>query len=242
MRQSPAWHVITARLLTLPYAAPALASGAGLPSVPLVVTEPSYDPASDRDLVAAALRRERRAMDELTRRLHCIPRFVDRINLRFGRCLDRDEVADVVQDVAVVVLRNLDRFHGRVPLEAWLHRICFLTLRNRMRKRRAAPVPLGDAAGELAATAPDDAALRAEVLAVLEQLGGLEADILSMRHVEGLSFDAIAARLGDAVATTKTRYYRAIRRLQARVRDAKEPRLATPVTGSRGRTEDADDS
>lgn len=202
------------------YAALPSASGAGSPLAPFFVTEPTFDRAGDSALVAAALRRERRAMDALTQRLHCIPRFIERINLRFGRCLSHDELADAVQDVAVVVLRSLDRFHGRVPLEAWVHRICFLTLRNRMRQRRASPLPLGDAADELVSSPHDDGALRAEVLTVLDRLGGVEAEILSLRHIEGMSFEAIAARLGEVVATTKTRYYRAIRRLQTRLHEA----------------------
>jgi RNA polymerase sigma-70 factor (ECF subfamily) len=187
------------------------------------VTEFPFDPVAERALVAAARRGERDAMETLVSRLQCIPRFVERLHARLGRGLPRDELPDVVQDVAVVVLRSLDRFHGRVPLEAWIHRICFLTLRNRLRGRRLAPTSLGDGAEWIAATGFDaHNELRADVLEILERIGGVEADIVSMRHIEGLSFEAIATRLGDVVATTKTRYYRAIRRVQERVRMARQ--------------------
>jgi RNA polymerase sigma-70 factor (ECF subfamily) len=178
----------------------------------------TFDPLAQRALVAAAQRGEPEARARLVQRLQCIPRFVARLHGRMGWSLSQEELADAVQDVALVVLKNLDRFHGRVPLEAWIHRICFLTLRNRLRRQRASPKSLGDAAEDVAAPraeSGDDT--RAEVMAILDRIGGIEADIVSMRHIEGLSFEEIGRRTGDSVATTKTRYYRAIRRVQERL-------------------------
>jgi RNA polymerase sigma factor (sigma-70 family) len=181
-------------------------------------TQPPQGAPEDVALCAAALRREGWAVDELGKRLACVPRFLDRLNARMGRRLSRHDIEDLVGEVCVTVLANVQRFHGRVPIEAWVHRICLFTLQNRLRgvRHTARTVDLGDDLPD-PATATERAE-RAEdlVVAALDALGGAESQIIRMHFFDGMPFDAIAKALATPLATVRTRFYRGMERIRKR--------------------------
>jgi RNA polymerase sigma-70 factor, ECF subfamily len=174
---------------------------------------------SDLTWVQAAVRGNPRAIEWVAERLTRVPRIVERLAARFGR--GAAELADVAQDVAVVVLRRLADYHGRAPFDAWLHRVCVQTLlsaRRRQRRHVATTLEFEPATTELTpeATLAEQEQSR-QLCEGIDRVGGVEAEVLRLRHLDGLDFATISARTGIAMATLRTRYYRGLRRLQDRL-------------------------
>jgi RNA polymerase sigma-70 factor, ECF subfamily len=136
-----------------------------------------------------------------------------------------EEARDVSQDVFLQVYRALGRFEGRSSLRTWIYRICVNQCRNRRRfwrRRRVEStssldlLTMGDEA-QLAARrndpSPFDGVARREkaarVHAALQRLSFDHRAILLMRETEGLSCSEIAAALGIAEGTVKSRLARA---------------------------------
>ncbi len=147
-----------------------------------------------------------------------------------------DEAKDVSQDVFLQVYRALSRFEGRSSLKTWIYRICVNQCRNRRRfwRRRhtestsSLDVLTRGEEAQLAADrngpSPFDGVARREqaghVQAALQRLSFDHRVILLMRESDGLSCTEIAAALGIAEGTVKSRL--------ARARDAFRA-LVTPV-------------
>lgn len=179
---------------------------------------PKDDPAHDLQLVRAAQARQETAVAALAERLRCVPRILGAQNARLGRPLDEHDVADVAQDVVVVLLRKLGEYDGRVGFEGWAFRICTYELMNAIRRRRRA-LPAIDLveqpATDAAAAAEWQRLLEREALErALDRVGSTEAEALRLKHWEGLTFEEMAARLGTSVANAKARYYRGLARLE----------------------------
>ena len=174
---------------------------------------------TDLDLVRATLRGDRSAVDRFVGRMGCVPRMLAVQNGRFGRPLDVEEVADLVQDVLVVIWKKLDQFQGRAALETWVYRVCRWELQNAIRRKRRQPVlveeadtalPVRQEPGALAAFDRADSALVG-----LSRLGPPAADVIRLRHFEQLTFDEIGERLQISPNTAKTQYYRGLIKLRS---------------------------
>ena len=138
---------------------------------------------------------------------------------------DAEEARDLSQEVFLLVYRTLGRFQGRSSLRTWIYRIVVNQCRNRQRwwrrRRRERSCPLEDVTArdevKMAAAADvkspfDEMARRERSAAVQAALGRLSFDhraVLLLREVEGLSCDEIAATLGVATGTVKSRLARA---------------------------------
>lgn len=177
------------------------------------------DPQADLRLVQAFLAGKEPAVREVAERLQCVPRMLAAENARLGRPLDAHDLADTVQDTMLIVLRKLPTFEGRGVLEAWTFHTCRFELLNAVRRRRRQLPNVGEeAAAE--ATAPDAAREWQRLLAreaietALQSLGSSDAEVLRLRHFEGLSIDEMAARTGMSPVAMKARYYRALSRLE----------------------------
>lgn len=178
-----------------------------------------FDPDEELAFVQRAMRREADAMHEFARRMDCILRMMSALNARMGRPFSTDELGDLVQDTVVVVLKKLPEFEARSDLEGWVYRICQYEFMNRVRaKRRDA-----DRQRELESrTDPNDqveagnpAIIEQESLrAALDRIDPTDAEIVTLKVFEGLTFDEISQRLGIANGTAKSRYYAAMRRLK----------------------------
>lgn len=175
-----------------------------------------FDQEDERRFVARVLDRKPEDVVVFEQRIRCVPRIMAALNARRGRPFRPEEVDDLAQDTMVIAVRKLPEYEPLAPLEGWLHRLCvyefFNALRRRDRDRRVV-----SATDEVESrTAEDtDTAAHDEVHLALEQLGGLEAEIIRLKHFEGLTFVEIAARTEASENTVKTRYYRGIDRLEA---------------------------
>ncbi len=142
------------------------------------------------------------ATEELARR-------ATRLALRTAAAIvgSREEAGDVAQDVAVDVLRSLERLREPERFDAWTHRITVRHVQRRLRRkrrRREAETPLADIDPRLEPAAPEadratDLAVREALAAALAELPAKQRIALALRYVHDLSDAEIAAALRCSV-------------------------------------------
>ena len=144
----------------------------------------------------------------------------------FGVCLrilsDRDESEDVLQEVYLTIWRRADRFEAsRASVMAWISTIA----RNRAIDRLRARGPLAFAepvedmeiedgappADALVAAAQDGAALSR----CLSELDERSAAVIRTAFFEGVTYEALAQRLGAPLGTVKSWVRRGLLKLRA---------------------------
>ncbi|MEM9755543.1 MAG: RNA polymerase sigma factor [Pseudomonadota bacterium] len=134
-----------------------------------------------------------------------------------ARLNDSFEAADLLHDVFMEVWRGAGRFEGRSKVRTWVFGIAYRKLVDAGRKR-ARLTPMADVP-EPDETAPDGAAAlaRAEEAAhVRTCLGTLSDDhrtAIDLAFYEDMTYREIAAVLGVAEGTVKTRIFHAKRLL-----------------------------
>jgi RNA polymerase sigma-70 factor (ECF subfamily) len=181
---------------------------------------PDFDPAADLALVRGYLAGVESTRVQIQECLDNVSRILAAQNARLGRPLRAEDLADVAQDVSVLVLRKLPSYAGRAPLAGWIYRLCCLELMNAIRRkarhrRRFVPAPDVQEAIDAGGRRAMDAWLeRDELLRAIERVGGVEADLLVLKHFEDLTFTDIARLLGMSANTVKTRYYRGLAQLE----------------------------
>jgi RNA polymerase sigma-70 factor (ECF subfamily) len=159
-------------------------------------------------------------------------RVVTHKNALLGAPLGAGDLEDVVQDALVAIWRKLGEYRGDGTLEAWIYRFSLLELLARLRDRRRFPRLVDDVGAE--AGADSAAALlareesRERLYRLLERVERPQGEVLRMKHLEGLEFEEIAARLGLPRNTVKTRYYRGLRRLRALIFDPRNAQEERP--------------
>jgi RNA polymerase sigma-70 factor (ECF subfamily) len=131
---------------------------------------------------------------------------------------------DLAQEVFLRLWRKLDRFDLSKPLRPWLMRLATNTCINLLKKKRVSTVSIHSEPDEAdwrepADDAPsaDEAVAHAELLERLElAIAELPEDyrvVVTLRHVNGLSYEEIAESLGRPLGTVKVRLFRARERL-----------------------------
>lgn len=172
---------------------------------------------SDVELVRAALSGDREAAGRLAERMRYASRVLAAHNLRRGRPLDDEELADVAQEAIVALWSRLPAYRGEAALESWVYPFCLNAYVNAARKKqRRAPIVALSRDGSLPEQFVETSLSAAElepVHAALAKLGPPREDVIRMKHFDELTFDAIAARLAVPVETVKTWYYRGLRAL-----------------------------
>lgn len=183
------------------------------------------DPLSDLALVRGTLAGEPESVDRFVRRMNCVPRILAAQNARLGRALSPGEIQDLAQDALLTIWKKLDTFGGLSGLETWVYRICCLellnALRSQRRRRRLSTLHEEPAAAPAIDQRPN--LLEYEhVHRGLERIEPPEADVIRLKHFQGLSFEEIAVRLSIPANTSKTRYYRGLKKLQEMLRALEE--------------------
>jgi len=134
---------------------------------------------------------------------------------------DRGQVEDIVQDVAVLLVRYLGTFRGESEFKTWLHRIAMNAAMQHTKThgpKRQRTKPLADsmepdAVASGAVPAPDDELIRHEtmqaIIDALDQLPPDQALVVVLSDIERMSGPEIAAYLGEVWETIKSRLRRA---------------------------------
>jgi RNA polymerase sigma-70 factor, ECF subfamily len=189
----------------------------------------------DADVAALAKEGREPAFRELVRRYER-PVF----SLIFRMVRDRETAEDLAQDTFIKVLNNIDRYRPEFKLSSWLFKIANNVTIDHLRKRQLATVsldgsPHAQTAAEAQATSLDvesrgESALEAiesrELGSAIERaIGKLRPEYRScilLRHVEGRSYEEIAATLDLPLGTVKTYIHRARHELREALEDLRE--------------------
>ncbi len=172
----------------------------------------------DQQLVERVQRGDKRAFDLLVIKYqHKIFAVIS----RFVR--DHAEVQDVAQDAFVKAYRALPNFRGDSAFYTWMYRIAINTAKNylvaRNRRPPASDLEVEDAefyAGNDAMhemNTPERNLLRDELQGVIDQaFRDLPEDLrtaVTLREIEGLSYEEIAEVMGCPIGTVRSRIFRA---------------------------------
>lgn len=178
------------------------------------MTRPS--PAQTLQTVRLALAGDPAAGTQIAERLRAVARMLYVINRRKGGLLNDGDLEDLAADVTLLVWRKLGNYEGLGALESWVYRFCELEHGNRLRRTRGRVTVAMEEAPEPATEDRDDQDSEA-IEAALVDLGPPEEDLVRLKHFEDLSFTEIGQRIGLSTSTVKTRYYRGLQALRARL-------------------------
>lgn len=151
--------------------------------------------------------------------------------LRFAQHLlsNREDAEECVQDTFVRVHRALHRYEERERFDAWLFRI--LANRCRTARRRVTRWSMFhssdlDRVTPTSTARVDGFVARDEIWHALNALTEEQRESFLLRHVEGLSYEEIAAVAGIAVTAVRMRVSRACARLRDAITEADAERRA----------------
>lgn len=183
--------------------------------------DPGQPLPSDDDLAAAARAGDRASFNILVRR------YQRRV---FALCVGMvgpDTAEDITQETFIRALGSLDRYRGG-NFAGWLLTIAGNRCRDELRRRKRRPTSSLDQQMEAFGDAyalpsqersPErralDSELRRVIVAALVQLPDDQRQALTLRDIEGFSYQEIASATNVSVGTVKSR----IARARARMRD-----------------------
>jgi RNA polymerase sigma-70 factor (ECF subfamily) len=189
----------------------------------------------DADVVALAQQGRDVAYREL---VHRYERPVFSLVYRMVR--DRELAEDLTQDTFVKVLSHIDKYRPEFKFSSWLFKIANNVAIDHLRKRQLDVISMDGAAhaatsSEIEATSFDVAVRQESALEEMEakELGGaIERAIarlrpeyrscIMLRHVEGRSYEEIAATLDLPLGTVKTYIHRARHELRHALQHVRE--------------------
>lgn len=182
----------------------------------------------DRQLVERARRGDKRAFELL----------VEKYRRRLLRLLSRmvrnaEEVEDIAQETFIKAYRALPNFRGDAAFYTWLYRIGVNTAKNFLANRgRNMPTVSDQAMSDedepderLVAqdvNTPESMLLSKQVaLAVNEAVEALPEELrtaITLREMEGLSYEEIATLMGCPIGTVRSRIFRAREAIAVKLR------------------------
>jgi RNA polymerase sigma-70 factor (ECF subfamily) len=174
---------------------------------------------TDQELVRRVQKGDKRAFDLLVIKYqHKIAKLISRY------IRDPDEVQDVAQEAFIKAYRALANFRGESAFYTWLYRIAINTSKNHLmaqgRRPPGSDIEIEDALiTEEGAEAlsdvdtPEGLALTDEIeqviLAAIEALPEELRTAITLRELEGLSYEEIAEAMSCPVGTVRSRIFRA---------------------------------
>ena len=182
----------------------------------------------DQQLVERAQRGDKRAFELLVLKYQ---RKLGRLLSRFVR--DAAEVEDVTQEAFIKAYRALPSFRGDSAFYTWLYRIGINTAKNYLvALGRRAPTTTGfdneeaegfeDAEQLRDANTPESELEGKEIAgAVNKAMDALPEDLrtaITLREIEGLSYEEIAEVMNCPIGTVRSRIFRAREAIAARLR------------------------
>ena len=200
------------------------------PSLSAVVSEKIENPnrALDQVLVESAQQGDKKAFGLLVEKYH---RKLGRILTRMVR--DQAEIEDIVQETFIKAYRALPNFRGDSAFYTWLYRIGINTAKNYLvTQGRRAPTST-EADAEEAETFDDGEHLRdintPESMLATKQIAetvnfAMEAlpeelrIAITLREIEGLSYDEIAVAMACPIGTVRSRIFRAREAIAVKLR------------------------
>jgi len=200
-------------------------------------TPPALPPSAEADalLVQRTLAGDQRAFELL------VIKYQRRVERLIGRMVrDTDLVQDIAQETFIRAYRALAQFRGDAQFYTWLYRIAVNTAKKQLMELKRDPlVTMSALRGnddddetsglerELSAQVADDETPEAvlaskeiaEVLnAAVEALPNELRQAITLREIEGLSYEEIAQALDCPIGTVRSRIFRAREAISARIK------------------------
>jgi RNA polymerase sigma-70 factor (ECF subfamily) len=182
------------------------------------------DPMDDDAIIDGLTRGDQRAFREL------VERYKKKVYyLALDMAGNPVDAEDISQEVFLKVHRSFATFRKGAKLGSWLYRITYNASIDQLRRRGAAPEPVGDEALETLARGVDGLALRGpaepgaalessqlqdRIARALEKVSPQEKAVFLLRHYEEYRLKDIAACLGLSIGSVKSYLFRAVRKLQ----------------------------
>ena len=209
------------------------------------VTPPSLPADSDLQLVERTVAGDQRAYELL------VIKYQRRIERLIGRMVrDTDLVQDIAQETFIRAYRALHQFRGDAQFYTWLYRIAVNTAKKALMDMKRNPVISENALrggddedetsrvdNELTTEETPETVLAAQeiarvVNAAMEALPEELRMAITLREIEGLSYEEIAQALDCPIGTVRSRIFRAREAIDEQMR----PLLDTDTTRERARS------
>lgn len=184
------------------------------------------DGSADKTLVERVQQGDKRAFDLLVLKYqHRIIKLI----MRYVR--DPSEALDVAQDAFIKAYRALPNFRGESAFYTWMYRIAINTAKNHLVTlgRRPATADLENADGEQIdldfvnsdSENPENLLLTEQIKGnILEVVEALPEDLrtaITLRELEGLSYEEIAQTMDCPIGTVRSRIFRAREAIDKRI-------------------------
>ena len=199
------------------------------------VTEPAAAPPAPSDsdalLVERAAAGDHRAYELL------VIKYQRRIERLIGRMVrDTDLIPDIAQETFLRAYRALHQFRGEAQFYTWLYRIAVNTAKKTLLEMKRNPVitesalqasddedetsrpgnePISEETPETVLAAQE---IAAAVNAAMDALPEDLRQAVTLREIEGLSYEEIATAMGCPIGTVRSRIFRAREAISARVK------------------------
>ncbi|MDD4880529.1 MAG: RNA polymerase sigma factor RpoE [Gallionellaceae bacterium] len=182
----------------------------------------------DRQLVERARAGDKRAFGLLVEKYQ---RRLFRLLSRMVR--DPEEVEDIAQETFIKAYRALPNFRGDAAFYTWLYRIGVNTAKNYLATRKKAMPTISDQAmgdddepdERLVArdiSTPETELMSKQIaMAVNQVVEALPEELrtaITLREMEGLSYEEIAEMMGCPIGTVRSRIFRAREAIAAKLR------------------------
>lgn len=181
----------------------------------------------DQALVERVQKGDKRAFDLLVRKyqhkiISVVARYVS----------DWSEAQDVAQEAFIRAYRAIGAFRGDSAFYTWIYKIAINTAKNQLVSKGRRP-PIGDIAIDDAVqlegasqlrdrATPERELLRQEieqtVFATVEELPEELRTAITLREVDGLSYEEIAEAMGCPIGTVRSRIFRAREAIDQKLR------------------------
>ncbi|AUZ04533.1 RNA polymerase sigma factor RpoE [Vitreoscilla sp. C1] len=173
----------------------------------------------DQQLVEKAQQGDHHAFELL------VVKYQRRLARLFSRFIkDEHEVNDVVQESFIKAYRALPSFRGESAFYTWLYRISINTAKNFLANSNKRPITSSDIANsdgevlDVAEQIADDLTPEAELMnrQILETVESAVAKLpedlrraITLREIDGLSYEEIASVMACPIGTVRSRIFRA---------------------------------
>ena len=180
---------------------------------------------TDQELVEKAQQGDKKAFNLL------VVRYQNRVAGLLTRYVSRDDIPDIVQESFIKAYRSLSSFRGESAFYTWLYRIAVNTAKNHLTALGRRP-PKEDILAEDAesydagtqlreADTPENLVLSNELKRVVfETIENLPEELkmaITLREIEGLSYEEIAEVMSCPVGTVRSRIFRAREAIDAKI-------------------------
>ena len=180
---------------------------------------------TDQELVEKAQQGDKKAFNLL------VVRYQNRVAGLLTRYVSRDDIPDIVQESFIKAYRSLASFRGESAFYTWLYRIAVNTAKNHLTALGRRPpkedilaedAESYDAGTQLRETdTPENLVLSNELKRVVfETIENLPEELkmaITLREIEGLSYEEIAEVRSCPVGTVRSRIFRAREAIDAKI-------------------------